>query len=207
MWRYDAARTAASPVSLPAELHLQWVRDLPKPAPAWSEEQYKLQFDRSYEPVVMGRQIFVPSMVSDQVVAYDTDTGKQNWQFFCAGPVRFAPIAWQGRVYFVSDDGCLLSRRQRGERPGNSPCAQPQGVRQRLADFRRLRGPVLQDGRIAPPSIWPSMVSSFTRAPHRQSRLGKQRQQRDAFPQPHNVPPFPGWRRRVIWPPAPTSSW
>ncbi|MEN6427940.1 MAG: hypothetical protein ABFE13_21515, partial [Phycisphaerales bacterium] len=69
MWRCDASRSGASPVSLPADLHLQWVRELPKPAPAWREEQYKLQFDRSYEPVVMGRQIFVPSMASDKIEA------------------------------------------------------------------------------------------------------------------------------------------
>jgi len=107
MWRYDARRSAASAASLPVELRLQWVRQLPKPAPAWREEQYKLQFDRSYEPVVMGKQIFLPSMVSDKVVAYDTGTGRQNWQFFCDGPVRFAPVAWQGRLYFASDDGRL----------------------------------------------------------------------------------------------------
>ena len=53
MWRYDANRSGASPVSLPVDLRLQWIRRLPKPAPAWREEQYKLQFDRSYEPVVM----------------------------------------------------------------------------------------------------------------------------------------------------------
>ena len=47
MWRYDASRSGASPVSLPVDLRLQWIRRLPKPAPAWREEQYKLQFARS----------------------------------------------------------------------------------------------------------------------------------------------------------------
>ena len=107
MWRYDAARSATSPHALADQLHLQWVRQLPKPAPAWPEEQYKLQFDRSYEPVVLGRQIFVPSMVSDSVAAYDTATGRQAWRFYCDGPVRFAPVGWKDRLYFVSDDGFL----------------------------------------------------------------------------------------------------
>jgi len=30
-WRYDAGRTAASPQELPAELRLQWTRELPAP--------------------------------------------------------------------------------------------------------------------------------------------------------------------------------
>jgi outer membrane protein assembly factor BamB len=107
MWRYDASHSAASPHALPAQLHLQWTRALPTPAPAWPKEQYKLQFDRSYEPVVMGQQIFVPSMLQDSVTAYDTNTGQENWKFFCEGPVRFAPIAWRDKVYAVSDDGCL----------------------------------------------------------------------------------------------------
>ena len=163
MWRYDARRSAASPALLPAALHLQWVRDLPKPAPAWSEEQYKLQFDRSYEPVVMGKQIFVPSMVSDKVMAYDIDTGKQNWQFFCDGPVRFAPIAWQGRVYFVSDDGslyCLDAKEGRllwkyGLAPSNTKVF---GNGRLISAWPARGGPVLQDGKIyCSASIWPFM--------------------------------------------------
>ena len=107
MWRYDAGHTASTPHELPAELHLQWVRELPKPRPAWPASQYKLQFDASYEPVVMGSTIFVPSMVADSVTAYDTGTGEEKWRFYADGPVRFAPVAWSGAVYFVSDDGCL----------------------------------------------------------------------------------------------------
>jgi outer membrane protein assembly factor BamB len=163
MWRHDAARTAASPSPLPEELHLHWVRDLPEPAPAWRHEHYKLQFDRSYEPVVMGRQVFVPSMVSDKVAAYDTATGRENWQFFCDGPVRFAPIACQGRVYFVSDDGflyCLDAKE--GQLQWKAPLA-PDG-RKILGNGRLISawpargGPVLQDGKIyCAASIWPFM--------------------------------------------------
>ncbi|HIJ53866.1 MAG TPA: PQQ-binding-like beta-propeller repeat protein [Planctomycetes bacterium] len=107
MWRHDATRSAATSHSLPSQLHLQWVRQMHRPAPAWPEEQYKLRFDRSYEPVVMGKLIFVPSMVSDRVTAYDTDTGRQIWRFYCDGPIRFAPVAWKDRIFFVSDDGYL----------------------------------------------------------------------------------------------------
>ena len=107
MWRYDANRTAATDTALPSALHLQWVLELATPLPAWPPTQTKLQFDRSYEPVVMGDKIFVPSMVHDSVTAYDTETGAEQWRFYGDGPVRFAPVAVDGRVYFASDDGCL----------------------------------------------------------------------------------------------------
>ncbi|MHC4692840.1 MAG: outer membrane protein assembly factor BamB family protein [Planctomycetota bacterium] len=163
MWRFDASRSAASPGQLPAGLHLQWVRELDKPVPAWSKEQYKLQFDRSYEPVVMGKQIFVPSMVSDKITAYDTDSGKENWRFYCDGPVRFAPIAWKDKVYFVSDDGylyCLNSKQ--GElvwRFRLGPSQRKILGNGRLISAWPARGaPVLYDGKIyCAASIWPFM--------------------------------------------------
>jgi len=163
MWRYDASRSAASPGQLPARLHLQWVRELEKPVPAWSKEQYKLQFDRSYEPVVMGKQIFVPSMVSDKVTAYDTNTGKENWRFYCDGPVRFAPIAWKNKIYFVSDDGhlyCLDA--ENGKliwRFRLGPSQRRILGNGRLISAWPARGaPVLYDGKIyCASSIWPFM--------------------------------------------------
>ena len=51
--------------------------------------------------------MFVPSMVTDSVTALDTDSGAELWKFFADGPVRLAPVARDGRVYFVSDDGHL----------------------------------------------------------------------------------------------------
>ena len=107
MWRYDGKRGAASPDELPAELHLQWTRQLPEPVPAWPKEQTKLQFDLRSEPVVMGQRIFVPSNRNDSVTAYDTRTGKLLWRFYADGPVRFASVAHAGKVYFNSDDGFL----------------------------------------------------------------------------------------------------
>lgn len=105
-FRYDAGRSAASPESLPAEMHLQWVRELPTPLPAFPGE-VRLRYDGSYEPVVAGGTVFVPSMVTESVTALDAATGAERWRVFAEGPVRFAPVAWQGKVYFVSDDGHL----------------------------------------------------------------------------------------------------
>ncbi len=107
MWRSDASRSGAVEWSLPDELHLQWVKQLPAPEPAWPITQYKLQFDASYEPVVAGQRLFVASMSRDSVTAYNTRTGTELWRFYADGPVRFAPVVWEQKVYFVSDDGHL----------------------------------------------------------------------------------------------------
>ena len=105
-FRYDAGRTAASPHALPAEMELRWTRELPAPRPAFPGE-VRLAFDASYEPVVLGSTMFVPSMVTDCVTALDAATGEERWRFIAEGPVRFAPVAWNRKVYFVSDDGHL----------------------------------------------------------------------------------------------------
>ncbi len=105
-WRYDAGRTAASPQELPAELRLQWTRELPAPRPAFPND-LRLCFDGCYEPIVTGRCVVLPSMVTDTVTALDSETGEERWTFFADAPVRFAPLAWEGRLYIVADDGCL----------------------------------------------------------------------------------------------------
>ena len=109
MWRYDAGRGSWSPDALPDNLKLQWVRELSEPIPAWPETQPGLQFDDVAQPVIMGEQIFVPSSRNDSVTAYSTRTGMELWRFYSNGPVRFAPIASDGRVFFVSDDGFLYA--------------------------------------------------------------------------------------------------
>jgi outer membrane protein assembly factor BamB len=106
-WRYDAARSAACPEELPGELHLQWVRQLAPPQPAWPASQTRLQFDASYEPIVAGKTLFVGSTACDCVTAYDAETGTQKWRFYTDGPVRFAPVAYKDKLYFACDDGYL----------------------------------------------------------------------------------------------------
>lgn len=163
MWRYDAGRTAASPEPLPAELSLQWVRQLPPPRPAWPASQEKVRFDASYEPVVMGRRIFVGSMVNDSVTAYDTDTGTELWQFFTNGPVRFAPVCDGAHVYAVSDDGYLycLSAEEGTlvwKFRGGPSDRQIVGNHRLISSWPARGGAVLADGVVYfAASIWPSM--------------------------------------------------
>jgi outer membrane protein assembly factor BamB len=114
MYRYDHNRGAKSPLTLPSTLTLQWKRSLPALKPAWtgapgssSTYTYSVTYDKGYEPVVMGSIMYVASNRNDSVTAYDTDTGAEKWRFYAEGPVRFAPIAVNGKVYFSSDDGCL----------------------------------------------------------------------------------------------------
>jgi len=152
-FRYDSGRTAASPESLPAKLHLQWVRELPAPRPAFPGE-VRLRYDASYEPVVLGKTMFTPSMVTDSVTALDIETGTERWTFFAEGPVRFAPVAWQDKVYFVSDDGHLYCVRADSGELLWKHRGLPDGRRDRkvLGDGRLVSlfpargGPVLADG-------------------------------------------------------------
>ncbi len=104
--RHDAGRSGATDEQLPATLHLQWSRKLPQLTPAWPED-IRLHFDDSYLPIVVGKLMIVASSRNDSVTAYDTDSGGQKWRFYAGGPVRFAPVAHKGNIYFASDDGHL----------------------------------------------------------------------------------------------------
>ncbi len=106
MSRYDAQRSAASPQELPSQLYLHWVREYPPQVPAWPDQE-KMPFDLAFDPVVVRQTLFLNSSRHDCVRALDVVSGQEKWCFFADGPVRFASVAWQDRVYFTSDDGYL----------------------------------------------------------------------------------------------------
>ena len=162
MWRYDANRSAASPQELPAKLHLQWQRSYPPQRPAWPD-QPSMPFDSAYEPVVLGHTLYLGSSRIDSVTAIDTRNGEEKWRFYAEGPIRFAPLAWEGKVYFVSDDGHLycvdaengsLIWKFRG-----GPSDRKMLGNERLISTWPARGaPVIADGTIYfAASIWPFM--------------------------------------------------
>ncbi|MFZ5831173.1 MAG: PQQ-binding-like beta-propeller repeat protein [Planctomycetota bacterium] len=154
-WRYDARRSADCPEALPADLHLVWSRQLPPPRPAWPK-YLRMSFDASSEPVVMGETMFLPSSVTDSVTALDTETGEERWTFFAEGPVRFAPVACNDRIYFIADDGylrCLDARtgslvwRFCGI-PPNCDDRHVLGNDRLISLYPARGGPALRDGRI-----------------------------------------------------------
>ena len=159
MWRYDVERTAESPQRLPAKLDLLWERQLPAPSPAFND--VRLQFDKSYEPIVNGQRLFIASARENCVTAFDTDTGKELWRFFADGPVRLAPVAWQGRVMFGADDGvfyCLrASTGQLAWKFKTVPSDRKLIGNKRLISVWPIRGgPVLKDGRVYfAAGVWP----------------------------------------------------
>lgn len=104
-WRHDPGRTGATPEVLPAKLNLQWTLKLPPLVPAYKDQ--RLQFDKGYEPIVTRGKLIVGSSWTDSVTAYDAGTGEQAWRFLTEGPVRFAPVALDDRVFVGSDDGFL----------------------------------------------------------------------------------------------------
>lgn len=171
MWRNDVSRSAESSAELPAELHLQWTRQLPPPTPAWPNEA-RLHFDASYEPIVSGSRIFVGSMIDGSVTAFSTVTGDELWRFYTNGPIRLAAIAFADRVCFGSDDGWLYCvDAASGELKWKVPGAPKDRESHRhlgnarLVSFWPVRGgPVFADGVVYfGAGIWPTL-GVFVRA-------------------------------------------
>lgn len=159
-WRNNAQRTAVTSEQLPEVLHLQWSRELEPLKPAWPEDP-RIQFDAHYEPVVVGETLFVGSSRNDSVRAFDLATGKQKWNFYANGPVRFAPLVSGKNVYFAADDGhfyCLNSddgtlRWKFRAAPNNRKAL----ANERLSSVWPIRGgAVLSDGKIYfTCGVWP----------------------------------------------------
>ena len=159
MWRANPGRTASVTPALPEQLAVLWSRELPPLKPAFRD--VRLQFDKGYEPVVLGQRLFVASSRDDGVTAFATDTGAQLWKVFADGPVRFAPVTGDGRVIFGSDDGVLRCvSADKGELLWQKR-AVPNN-RQLLGNGRLISvwpirgGPVLHEGRVYfAAGVWP----------------------------------------------------
>lgn len=159
MWRADPGRTATTRESVPEKPALLWSRQLPAPAPAYAD--VRLRFDAAAEPVVLGKRLFLASNSDDSVTAYDTETGAELWKTHTDGPVRFAPVAGQGRVIFGSDDGCVYCVKASDGSPVWKIRAVPSERRVlgngRLVSVWPVRGgPVLHEGRVYfAGGVWP----------------------------------------------------
>lgn len=107
MWRYDAGRTASSPEQLANTLYLQWEIKYPQRVTVWDDplNQNLMQFDRVFEPIIVGDKMFLGFNDQDKVVALDLKTGREIWHFYADGPVRLPLAANRGKIYFTGDDG------------------------------------------------------------------------------------------------------
>jgi len=162
-WRFDCGRTAASPQQLANALYPQWTCQLPKPQPVWPKYP-RMNFSQSYEPVVAGGTIYVPSMITGGLMALDTATGRKKWTYFTNGSIRLAPVVWQDRIFVGSDDGylyCLSAKdgRRIWSRRGAVTESADRWVlgNDQLASLWPIRGgPVVADGVVYfAAGIWP----------------------------------------------------
>ncbi|HQO33687.1 MAG TPA: PQQ-binding-like beta-propeller repeat protein [bacterium] len=201
MWRYDVGHTGSSPEQLSENLRLQWVLELPTPVPCWPyPSQYKVQFDHTYEPIVMDGLLFVPSMIRDCMTAYDAETGEERWRFYTDGPVRFAPVGSKGKIYFVSDDGCLycldaVHGSLEWKCPGGPSNYKVLGNERLISMWPARGGPVIADGIVYfAASIWPFM-GTFIHALDAETGTVKWTNSGsgpDFMLQPHTSPAFAG---------------
>jgi outer membrane protein assembly factor BamB len=162
LWRYDAQRSAASPHELPPQLQLHWVRELPKLTPAWPD-QAKMQFDAAHEPIAAGQRLFIGSSHDHSIAAYSTRTGEELWTFFADGPVRFAPLSFEDKLYFVSDDGYLYCLKAADgslvwKFRGGPSDRKILGNERMISTWPARGAPVVADGKIYfAAGIWPFM--------------------------------------------------
>lgn len=107
MWQADAARSGYTSAPLPAQMSRQWTWEpLHAPQPAWPRDE-RMSFDRAAQVIAVRGFVFFGSSVDGQIYSLDAETGELQWMFSTDGPIRFAPVAWQNRLYAVSDDGHL----------------------------------------------------------------------------------------------------
>jgi len=200
MWRCDPNRSGSTAEQLPRELHLQWVLRRPPLAPAWPDEP-RMRFDAIYQPIVMGRTMFLASSHSDSVTAVDVRSGAEKWRFHAEGPVRFAPAGWRDAIFFTCDDGhlyCLdaatgsLRWKFRGY-PGKNRMVL--GNERLISAWPARGGPVVRDGTVYfAAGIWP-FIGVFVYALDAES--GEAAWCNDSsgslyIKQPHNSPAFAG---------------
>ncbi|XZE20443.1 PQQ-binding-like beta-propeller repeat protein [Pirellulaceae bacterium SH449] len=164
-WRFDAQRTSASANSLPPELSMLWENRYTPRVQAWDDplNQDLMTFDKQFEPIAMDGKLFVPFNDECKLVALNLKTGEPVWTFYAEGPIRFAPVGWNDKLFVVSDDGFLysLSAADGSVHWKFSPAPSTQkviGNRRVISAWPARGGPTVRDNTVYfASSIWPFM--------------------------------------------------
>jgi outer membrane protein assembly factor BamB len=161
MYRADAARSGHSTDPLPATLRVCWEYRTPAPRPAWPSSE-RTSYDSAHQPILVGDTVVIGSTVDDSVAAVNATNGQVRWKYFTGGPVRFAPAAWQDRLFLAGDDGYLhalsiddgrLLWKHRGG-PDDRMCL---GNERMISRWPARGGPVVVDDTVYyAAGIWPS---------------------------------------------------
>lgn len=201
-WRYDASRSASSPEKLPLQLYRQWVRHYPQRKQTWDDPLNLdlMQYDKVLEPIIYSGKLYLGFNDSDKVVALDLETGREIWTFYTDGPVRFAPCAANGKIYFTSDDGYLYcvdaaTGTLKWKHRGGPSDRKALGNKRLINTWPARGGPVIRDDVVYfAASIWPFM-GTFIHA--LDAETGEVRWTNDGtgsqyIKQPHSAPAFAG---------------
>ena len=165
MWRFDSGRTASSPHALPDDLSLGWTRRLPPRVQTWDDTLNNdlMQFDRVFEPIVLGNRVIVGFNDSDKVVCWNVESGEEMWRFYANGPVRMPPAGDGKRVFVTSDDGhlyclSLSDGTLRWKIRGGPSDLKVLGNRRVISMWPARGGAVVRSGHVYfAASIWPFM--------------------------------------------------
>ncbi len=107
----DSRRTGYVDATLPSDPVLTWTyHEKHPPRHAWQEPNREIQFidfDYATQVAIGHSTVFFGSSADHKVCAIDLATGSEKWTFYTEGPVRFAPVVYEGRLYVASDDGYL----------------------------------------------------------------------------------------------------
>ncbi len=169
-----------------------------------------MSYDRVFEPIVKSGRVFVGFNDTDKLAAYDLSSGQELWSYYCDGPVRLAPVAWEEFVYCASDDGflhCLDAASGKlvwkfrggpapvttGDEPGLGRLSL--GNQRLISAWPMRGGPVVRDGKLyLAASIWPFMGTFIYALDARSGSVLWCNDETGAqyIRQPHSAPAFAG---------------
>jgi outer membrane protein assembly factor BamB len=163
VYRGDNQRRAWSPDVLPQKLSQAWsYQSARKPVTAWPGAGTRMNSDACFQPVSVGDKVFFGSSADHTLYALQTSTGKEAWKFQAGGPIRFAPLCWEDKVYFISDDAHLYCLDQKtGELlwkfNGVPEASYLPGNRQIVSRWPARGAPIVEKGILYfTVGIWPS---------------------------------------------------